>query len=569
MNQQANRLFDILSICLIGVAIYILNHQVTAISDVEMGDEGFYMYQGISNFRLGLQTDWGPIYSLWYKFLSLFESDTIQLYYLNMVLMSSLPTLCLYVALRVGGLRWWSALYSSLVFHFAKINFPEGVKVSMFILLLTLLLYIFCDRRWRPTGRSANNRLYYSGAVFTLSYFVFAYIRPESVVSFGVCLVLLTASALVFRKNLLIIAGIVAVALVIFFAVGSPLSEKGESAFKQDFSYNYTMNHPEDQRLKPYNNWVDYEKMTQIIFGEKVGGFGDALRKHPGVVIKNHLLTNLRNAAYMHLGIIGQYFEPILNLPGIRAIKGIFTHTIVWLALLVGLAVVISPRKTWTALQRSVSQDPLVYLVVVSAIIAPVVASLYSMGIKIRYLPPFYFFYPIVGATLLSSLRFRSFGALAFFNRRPAMTGALPVAVYLLVIGAFLMQSWQGQTPKDLRDKYLILYAKNLTEPITDKNRIRIFDNKDQLITHIGGQAVGYAEYKRDTDFFNFIEQHQINLIIFRQGTIQYYGNDSSVQRFIHNPPPSFIRQPGAHPGDYTFIRRGLLPASATPNGGV
>ena len=548
------KFYDGISLLLIFVAIYVLNHQLTTIADVQLGDEAFYMYQGISNFKLGLQTDWGPGYSLWYKFLSLFEPDTIRLYYLNMALMSSLPTLALYAAIRLAGFRWYWALYCTLVFHFSRMNFPEGVKVSIFLFLLTLLVFIIGARYLR-------HRLYTASALLTLVYFLFAYFRPEFVVPFGICLVLLIGAAFWFRQSAYPIAGIVAIVLLMVFGIGSPLSEKGEKAFKQDFSYNYAMRHPEDKRLSSYSNWVDSEVMSQIIFGERVKGFGDALIHHPKLVFGDHLLPNIYNLSVQLLSLLGTYVQPLAYIPGAASIQLLFYRKITWLALLLGFVALVSIRKTTRSVWDTIAENPWPYIVAITAIIAPIVSSVYSMGIKIRYLPAFYFFVPVVVGTVLVSLQFRPWLTQRVAIRQPTRRVLNYVLTGLFLVGlvAWMAWEWQHQTPAVIKDRNLLQYTKQLTANVADKSQIRMFDNPDAVPTHLGFTSIAYERYKRNSDFFNFVEQNDINLIVFRTEIAQYYKNDSSMQRFIEHPPQAFIRTTGFDPNTYSFVRRDLL----------
>ncbi|MCX6214677.1 hypothetical protein [Spirosoma sp.] len=549
-----NRLFDGISILLILVAIYALNHQLATIADVHMGDEAFYLYQGVSNFRLGLQTDWGPAYSLWYKFLSFFQPDTIRLYYLNMFLMSSLPTIVLYTALRVAGFRWYWALYCTLAFHFSRMNFPEGVKVSILLFLLTLLVFIVGARYLR-------HQLHLACALLTLTYGVFAYFRPEFVIPFGGCFVLLIGAAIWFKQSFYPIVGVAGVVLLLFFGVGSPLSEKGEKAFKQDFSYNYTMRHPEDTRLRQYNNWVDSEVMSQLIFGERVSGFGDALINHPKLVLGDHLLPNIYNLSVQLTGILGTYFTPLTYLPGVAALEPLWHRKLTWLLLLVGFLAVVSIRQTARAVGQMVMDNPWLYIVATTAIIAPIASSVYSMGIKIRYLPPFYFFIPVVAGTLLVSLRVRPWLSQRVDLPKPLSpsTRGMLTVLFVLGLGAWMFRESEYQTPARTNDKDLIKYTRKLTASVTNRDQIRMFENPDALTTYLGGIPVAYERYKRNTDFYKFVKQNDINLIIFRPETAQYYSNDTSIQRFIEQPPETFIRKPGFYPNTYTFIRQDLL----------
>ena len=66
--------------------------------DILFGDEAEYMRNGLDLFKI-IRNDWGPAYNIWYKFLSFFKSDTIQLYYLNYALGSVLIGLLFFVFL--------------------------------------------------------------------------------------------------------------------------------------------------------------------------------------------------------------------------------------------------------------------------------------------------------------------------------------------------------------------------------------------------------------------------------------------------------------------------------------
>ncbi|SOD95370.1 hypothetical protein [Spirosoma fluviale] len=549
-----NRLFEGISFLLILVAIYILNHQLTTIADVHMGDEAFYLYQGISNFRLGLQTDWGPAYSLWYKFLSFFQPDTIRLYYLNMFLMSSLSTIVLYVALRVAQFRWYWALYCTLAFHFSPINFPEGVKVSILLFLLTLLVFIM-------SARYLRQRLHLACALLTLTYSVFAYFRPEYVVPFGVCFVLFIGATFWFRQSFYLVAGIAAVVLLLFFGVGSPLSEKGEKAFKQDFSYNYTMRHPEDARLHEYNNWVDSEVMSQLIFGERVSGLSNALIRHPKLVLGDHLLPNMYNLSVQLISILGTYFTPLTYLRGVSALEPLLYRKLTWLLLMAGFLAAVSIRKTARVAAQRVLDNPWPYIVAITAVIAPVASSIYSMGIKIRYLPPFYFFIPVVVGALLVSIQLRPWLSQRIPAPKPVspLVRAVLTLLFVLGVGGWMFQESQQQTPTRAIDRKLIEYTRQLTASVTDRDRIRMFENPDALTTYLGGVAIAYERYKRNSDFHEFVKQNDINLIIFRPEIMHYYRNDTSMQRFIEHPPQAFIRKLGFYPNTYTLVRQDLL----------
>ncbi|HPH88020.1 MAG TPA: hypothetical protein PKV76_06075, partial [Chitinophagales bacterium] len=50
--------------------------------DILLADEAEYLRNGLNLFDK-IAKNWGPTYNIWYKFLSLFNSNPIELYYLN------------------------------------------------------------------------------------------------------------------------------------------------------------------------------------------------------------------------------------------------------------------------------------------------------------------------------------------------------------------------------------------------------------------------------------------------------------------------------------------------------
>ena len=78
-------LFSIILLILIG---YFYTANFSSIFDINLWDETNYLEWGLKIEQNGLlYRTWGPLYSLWYYFLSKFEPNPIDLYYLNLKLM--------------------------------------------------------------------------------------------------------------------------------------------------------------------------------------------------------------------------------------------------------------------------------------------------------------------------------------------------------------------------------------------------------------------------------------------------------------------------------------------------
>lgn len=542
------RFFDFFALIILCIAIFILNRQLWDIAQIELGDEAYYMAQGTSWFANGIETDWGPVYSLWYAFLQLFEKDSIALYYLNMFLMSAIPTILLYTGLRLSKLPWFLALYAAIVYNFSQINFPQGVKVSVFILVLWLTLYHlyyrFLEKKYKP-------------ALLLVSFFciIFSYIRPENMVILGLSLLTTIAYCLYSKKGIGGIIIIIALILLIGFTIGTPFTSRGEIAFKQDFTYNYIITHPEQTRFQPYNNWVDYELLSEMIFERKVTGLGDALTTHAELIIVDHFWLNFKNMISNLQIILYDFVKPFDKLLSLIGLPSLFNRVGTWVLIFIVSLALISPKKTFLNLLTSVKNDPLPCFIALLMIISPTIGSVYSMGIKIRYLPNFYFFFPFVFSIILHSARFRTIPSL---NTLPSWVYTkLPVAVFLIGTIALMAFSWQQTFPQSTGRSY-IQAALKITEAIKDKNQLIVFDNKDQLVTHIGGKATGYASYQRGTSFPAYLDHKKVSLIVMSPYVREYYGQDSSVMNFIQHPPMNFTRYRNPESGTIFLLKKGI-----------
>ena len=64
--------------------------------DIQFADEAAYIRFGLDLFEK-MNRNWGPLYAVWYKGLSVFTTNTIQLYYLNFGVTAILIAVLLYV----------------------------------------------------------------------------------------------------------------------------------------------------------------------------------------------------------------------------------------------------------------------------------------------------------------------------------------------------------------------------------------------------------------------------------------------------------------------------------------
>ena len=105
--------------------------------DVLFWDESLYLSRGLSMFEY-IPRDWGPSYSLWYKLLSVFIPDRVELYYFNFKLTTILLSISLFLLLLACGVQRILAFLFSLFFISSFINIPVWPRVSHFCIIVII-----------------------------------------------------------------------------------------------------------------------------------------------------------------------------------------------------------------------------------------------------------------------------------------------------------------------------------------------------------------------------------------------------------------------------------------------
>ncbi len=164
-------IIGIFFICVIG---FIFTRDIELWIDIGIGDEAKYLGDGVNFLRTMPDPYWGPLYSLWYYFLSLFSSDTINLYYLNYRLMTILPCIALYLFLLKMKVTPTLSFYFSFALLISVINLPTWPKVSHFCLTLIFIGLILVH-----SIKGKSTRLL---AALFIS-LIITYIRPEFILS--------------------------------------------------------------------------------------------------------------------------------------------------------------------------------------------------------------------------------------------------------------------------------------------------------------------------------------------------------------------------------------------------
>ena len=137
--------------------------------DVLFWDESLYLNRGTCMFDF-IPKDWGPSYSLWYKILSLFIQDKIQLYYFNFTFTTILISIALFMLLLSSGVQRIISFMLAMIFLSSFINLPVWPRISHFCILIIISGVLLAKY-------SKTTLLKFS--VMSFAFLICSYARPE------------------------------------------------------------------------------------------------------------------------------------------------------------------------------------------------------------------------------------------------------------------------------------------------------------------------------------------------------------------------------------------------------
>jgi hypothetical protein len=297
--------------------------------DVLFWDESLYLSRGLSMFD-HIPKDWGPSYSLWYKLLSYFISDRVELYYFNFKLTTILISVAFFLLLQASGVQRILAFVFAVFFLSSFINMPLWPRVSHYCIIVIITGIIIAKY-----FQSSVSKL----VVYSLALLVCAFARPELFLTFLICWILTYIFFFAKIKSLdkydialvVLLTGI-SVFTYVFFK--TPFNN-GDSArsigvFLQHFAMNYSQWHHTNT---PF--WLDYADILRQNFDNHTSLKG-IIQSNPEI-IKKHFLSNISNYSIQTGKVIFSFFAPI------------FTKNIHWLCLMVSgmlFAIYFSQTKT-------------------------------------------------------------------------------------------------------------------------------------------------------------------------------------------------------------------------------
>ncbi len=274
-----------LLLILAGIKVY---YNIYDYMDIVYGDEAVYMKTGL-NITQNFNRDWGPLYCLWYKLLSLFIQDTITLYYFNFVVVAILATVMIYIAFLAMDIHPLVAFYFALCFICSKAVVPMWPRISLFTISILMAGIIIVSR---------FKDFYLRLLIFCLIILLASYARPELYISFiiSVCILFLYFFILKIYKRKY---SLYQLAIFILLVTSLHLIFKFPSNFYNGYPRNiaafyqhYLINMFYLDKATEYD-WIYWKDAHRIIFGDSTSFLGIII--HYPIEFFTHVFLNCKN----------------------------------------------------------------------------------------------------------------------------------------------------------------------------------------------------------------------------------------------------------------------------------
>ncbi len=511
--------------------------------DIGLYDESNYLYRGLRIASVGFpRAELAPLYSLWYSFIQLLESDRISLYYLNYKLMTILPPIIAFILLRRNRVSAPSSLVVSLLLLFFNANANTWPKVSHFALILILVMLV-----------TISYTKSFLGAVLLslIGTLLLSYIRPEYFLTYLLFLlvyiyIFIRTDRKLRRRSLigLVICGLLSA--VFFGILGMPVSgNRSLFAFGQHFSLNWTIWSRSD--LNPWTNW-------QVIVSQNFGpvnSIPEAIVNNPVIFLK-HVTYNF----YNFIGASAKLFSPALLLKE-RSIQEMSIQLLIRALLLFSVFLAVyylskdQPRRS-SSQPRQAKQDFDLQsvitrslaslrsgralkamqtrgcehrrlLVCVGLLLIPTVVSVIVIYPRDHYLLLLYVL-AIVSMTILGGSRTLEPKPVSY--RRLFLIGVLIVILTPRYIG-------QASAARPNLDTIRFIQSLDIRESVN------LLESEGGYHIYLGDNFRRVAEFDKEVNFNRFLVDRNINMIVISDYLLQEprFNGDAEWQNFLLDYP--------------------------------
>lgn len=509
--------------------------------DVLFWDEANYMQSGL-RITEKFNHSWGPAYAIWYKFVSLFESDSIQLYFLNYRLMTILPAMALFVFLALSNVRVWVSFSLGLFFVFANINLPIWPKVShycIFIFLTGMILAKFIPSKLIKI------------AFISLFALNISYARPEFFLTY-LAILGLWIIALFFKdfrntKSIIISLGLIGFGIGIQSIMGNPLfnfqGDRSALAFAQHFMFNYFEWNQIDQDF-----WITWMTYYQDLFGD-VTSIKAAYQANPNL-FHLHFLTNFQNYFIQAFQLYSDAMLPekIIRIP--------FVGRIIILALGGIVMIVVSTDRKFISTVINGFKNNTLSLLILLLMIAPTLASCFIIYPRTHYM--IFHYIPLI--YIVGILFFSKSLACKTYDQYTFIFSGVIIGLVLLLMPSTKdyhhFDLWRKETSQANLKTIEKIKSYNFTEPI------HLLENEGGMNIFLGNNYSWIRGFMKDTTWTAYLEKEKVDIIYVTPSLVKYptLRQDSTWSDFEAQPEKyGYEKVHTGHFTPYLMIRQHLL----------
>lgn len=433
---------DFIPLCFLFILGIISTYNLENYMDILFWDEARYLDRGLWLWH-AYPKNGSPIYSVWYKLLSLFEDNRIALYYLNYKILTIASVLLAYLFLVVYKTPKSFAFFLSVMWLYSSTNLPVWPKVSHFAICIFFISSII------SSFLSSNiNKL----IVFSVAFLLSSFARPELYVAF-ILFFLITIFYIIKERNVLIKSNYIFLALffilfvIIYFLYKTPFTSgdtsRGSFAFVQHFAYNYAIWTKQDIVF-----WYEWPAILQKCFKPPYN-FKTIILNTDSYFWK-HILFNIQELIKQILLLLTSIFLPIAFIKKkiILFLCSIFTL----------LFFILKNKPNLTNAIKKMKINNICFTFLLVSIVPVLMSSIYAHP-RAHY--------------MVMLFPFLLFSITLFFNDKREKNP------FLIIFILFLIFLWTAPKAKDF--KYFDMFGKN--DGLMNKTNIEFIEKKYKLDT--------------------------------------------------------------------------------------
>lgn len=485
--------------------------------DILFWDEANYMQSGLK-ITEKFNHSWGPSYAIWYKLVSLFESDSIKLYYLNFRLMTILPAIALFVFLAVSNIRLWVSFSLGLFFVFASVNLPIWPKVShycIFIFLTGLILAKYIPSKLVKI------------AFISLFVLNISYARPEFFLTYlailGLWFIALFFKEFRDKKSIIISLVLIVFGIGIQFIMGNPLfnfqGDRSALAFAQHFMFNYFEWNNIDQDF-----WITWMFYYKELFGD-VTSIKAAYQTNPHL-FNLHFLTNFQNYFIQAFQLYSDAMLPekIIQIP--------YIGRIIILSLGGIVMIVVSTSSKYIGVVNNGFKKNTLSIIILLLIIAPTLASCFVIYPRSHYMV--FHYIPLI--FIIGILFFSKPLGSKSFDKFTLLFSGIIITVVLLLMPSTKdydhFDLWRKENSQANLKSIEKIKSYNFTGPIN------LLENEGGMNIFLGKNFSWVRGFMKDTTWTAYLEKEKVDIIYVTPSLTKYPSlrKDSTWYDFEAHP---------------------------------